>query len=313
MVDELPPVAARILDAVSGVVVGKDDIKRLLLVAFLCGGHVLIEGAPGTAKTLVGKAFAKAIGGDFKRIQLTPDLLPADVTGFYLYATDGGAKFIRGPIFANVVLADELNRTTARTQSAFLEAMQENQVTIEGKRHELPAPFMLIASQQPSGGEGTYPLTRVQIDRFMFRTTSDYPGREDEAEILAMADSTDNPVVPNVTTPDQALGLREAVRQVYVAPELRTYIVDLIRAVREAPDVDTAPGPRASIALFRGARALAFLDGREYVLPDDIKPLAAATLVHRMRLKEEAELDGVTPDSLVARVLEHVEVPKPAR
>jgi MoxR-like ATPase len=313
MSDKLPGDAARILDAVSGVVVGKDDIKRLLLVAFLCGGHVLIEGVPGTAKTLLGKTFAKAIGGEFKRVQLTPDLLPADVTGFYLYTTEGTAKFIRGPIFANVVLADELNRTTPRTQAAFLEAMQENQVTIEGERHELPAPFMVIASQQPAGAEGTYPLTHVQVDRFMFRSWSGYPDRQDEAEILARADSVEDPIVPTVTTLDQALALRDAVRRVYVAAELRAYIVDLIHAVRETPDVATAPGPRASITLYRGARALAFLDGREYVLPDDIKPLVGATLFHRMHLKEEAEMDGVTPDSIVARVLEQVEVPKPVR
>jgi len=310
---DLGRVPAAILDALSAVVIGRLEIKRLLVAALLCGGHVLIEGLPGTAKTLLGKTFARAIGGQFKRIQLTPDLLPADVTGFYLYTPDGGSKFVRGPIFANVVLADELNRTTPRTQSAFLEAMQEGQVTIDGEPHGLPRPFMVIASQQPAGAEGTYPMTDVQSDRFMFRAWSGYPEREEETEVVARADVLENPDVAVVTTPDQALAVREAVKQVHVAPEIRSYIVDIVHSVRRHSDVSVGPSPRGSIALFKGARALAFLEGRDYAVPDDVKQLVHAALAHRTHLKEEAEIDGVTLPTVLNGVLDQVEAPTRVR
>ena len=310
---DLRRIPVGILDALSAIVVGKEDIKRLLIAALLCGGHILIEGMPGTAKTLLGKTFARSIGGQFKRIQLTPDLLPADVTGFYLYTPDGGSKFVRGPIFANLVLADELNRTTPRTQAAFLEAMQENQVTIEGERHSLPAPFMVIASQQASGAEGTYPMTDVQIDRFMFRAWSTYPDREEETKVVARIDELDDPMVPIAATPEHVLAVREMVKDVYVAPEIRSYIVDVVQSVRRQSDIAAGPGPRASIALYKGARAVAFLEGRDYVVPDDIKLLAHATLVHRIRLKEESEIDGVSQGSVIDKVMGHTEVPKLAR
>lgn len=311
--DDIRRMPATILDAVSTVVIGKDDIKRLLLAGLLSGGHVLIEGLPGTAKTLLGKTFARSIGGEFKRIQLTPDLLPADVTGFYLYTPDGGSKFIRGPIFANVVLADELNRTTPRTQSAFLEAMQEQQITIEGERHDLPRPFMVIASQQVSGAEGTYPMTDVQTDRFMFRAWSGYPDRDEETEVLSKIDELEVPSVSVVATPEQILTMREMTKRVYIAPEVRSYIVEVVRQARGDPDVAAGPSARASIALYKGSRALAMLEGRDYVLPDDVKQLAPAVLVHRIRLKDEAGMDGVTPDSIVEKVLGHTEVPKLVR
>jgi MoxR-like ATPase len=307
--DDLRRVPAGILDALSAVVVGRLEIKRLLVAAFLCGGHVLIEGMPGTAKTLLGKTFACAIGGQFKRIQLTPDLLPADVTGFYLYTPDGDSRFVRGPIFANVVLADELNRTTPRTQSAFLEAMQEEQVTIEGERHELPRPFMVIASQQATGAEGTYPMTDVQSDRFLFRAWSGYPDREEETEVIARTDLLEDLDVPAVTTPDMVLAVREAVKQVHVAPEIRSYIVDIVHRIRGHSDVSAGPGPRGSIALFKGARALAFLEGRDYVVPDDVKQIVHPALVHRIRLREEAEMEGVTLQAVLDGVLEQVRVP----
>ncbi len=307
---DLRRIPAEILDALADVVVGKEDIKRLLLAALLCGGHVLIEGMPGTAKTLLGKTFARAIGGQFKRVQLTPDLLPADVTGFYLYTPDGGSKFVRGPIFANVVLADELNRTTPRTQAAFLEAMQENQVTIDGERHGLPMPFTVIASQQASGAEGTYPMTDVQIDRFMFRALSGYPDRDEEIEVITRTDALEDPAVSAVAAPEQVLAVREIVKEVYVAPEIRSYIVEIVQNIRREPDMAYGPGPRASIALYKGARALALLEGRDYVLPDDVKHLAHVAIEHRVRLKEEAEIEGVTPGSVIDKVLGYTEVPK---
>lgn len=307
--DEVP---GQILEAVSRIVIGKDEVKRLLLTALLSGGHVLIEGMAGTAKTLLGKTFAQAIGGEFRRIQLTPDLLPTDVTGFYLYRPDGSSRFIQGPIFANVVLADELNRTTPRTQAAFLEAMQEQQVTIEGTGHPLQAPFMVIATQMPSGTPGTYPLTDVQMDRFMFRAWSDYPSPDEEARVAANLDLLDEPRIESVATPDAVGALREEVKRVYVADDVRRYTVSLVNRIRHDPDALIGPGPRGTIALLKGSRVLAFLDGRDYVLPDDVKALAVPGLVHRIHMKSEAEMDGVTTQSVIERSLREIPVPKPA-
>lgn len=312
-VDELKRIPRAIFDAVSPAVIGKEDMKREILAALLSGGHVLLEGPPGTGKTLLGKRFAEAIGGEFRRVQLTPDLLPADVTGFFLYTPDGASRFIRGPIFANVVLADELNRTPARTQAAFLEAMQEGQVTIEGQRHQLPRPFMVIATQQMSGAEGTFPLPDVQADRFMVRSWSSAPTRAEESEILERVDELETTALSPVTNPDEIMAVRELVTSVEVLPELRSYIVELVQRVREDDAVVGGPSVRASTALYRGARVMAFLDNREYVIPDDIKQLCAGTLVHRIRLREEAEMDGVTAGSVVEAVLQRVEPPRFAR
>lgn len=308
--DDLRDIPARILEAVSKVVIGKDEAKTLLLAALLSGGHVLIEGMAGTAKTLLGKAFAIAIGGRFKRIQLTADLLPTDVTGFYLYRPDGSSTFVSGPIFANIVLADELNRTTPRTQAAFLEAMQEHQVTIEGNQHRLQEPFMVIASQLPSGTVGTYLLTDVQVDRFMFRAWSGYPTPEEEAEVIGNIDSLEEPAVEQVAAPETVMALREQIKRVHVSEDLRTYLVSLVTRVRQDPDVLVGPSPRASIALYKGSRALASLDGRDYVIPDDAKRLALPAMQHRIHLKSEAEMDGVTPDTVLERALREVAVPK---
>jgi MoxR-like ATPase len=310
--DDLHAVPARILEAVSEIVIGKDEAKTLLLAALLSGGHVLIEGMTGTAKTLLGKTFAQAIGGGFKRIQLTVDLLPTDVTGFYLYRPDGSSKFVPGPIFANIVLADELNRTTPRTQAAFLEAMQEHQVTVEGNLHPLQEPFMVIASQLPTGGAGTYPLAEVQIDRFMFRAWSGYPTPEEESRVVGSIDVLDEPQVDPVTTPEAVLELRNRVKTVFVAEDVRRYAVALVNRVRHDTDVLVGPSPRATIALYKGSRALAYLDGRDYVIPDDMKRLAHPAMQHRTHVKSEAEMDGVTPEAVVERALQEVAVPKPA-
>jgi MoxR-like ATPase len=304
-------VPQQILKAVSQVVVGKDDVKSLLLTSLLSGGHLLIEGMAGTAKTLLGKSFALAIGGTFKRVQLTADLLPTDVTGFYLYAANGSSKFIQGPIFANLVLADELNRTTPRTQAAFLEAMQEHQVTIEGVTHDLPQPFMVIASQLPVGGPGTYPLSDVQADRFMFRSWSANPTPEEEADILSKIDSLEEPDIKAAASAEQILALREQVRQVFVSEDIRRYSVSLVDRIRQDSDVGVGPSPRATIALHKGSRALAYLDGRDYVIPDDIKQLALPAILHRVHLRSEAELDGVSAETVIRRALDALPVPKP--
>ncbi len=304
-------VPGRILEAVSQVVIGKHEVKTLLMAALLSAGHVLIEGTTGTAKSLLAKTFALAIGGQFKRIQLTADLLPTDVTGFYLYKPNGATKFIPGPIFANIVLADELNRTTPRTQAAFLEAMQDHHVTIEGNPYPLPEPFMVIASQLPTGGAGTYPLSDVHADRFMFRAWSANPAPDEEAQVVSRIDRLEEPSIEPVTSPEAVLALRERVKTVFVSDEVRDYIVSLVTRIRDDPDVLAGPSPRATIALYKGSRALAFLDGRDFVLPDDAKRLASPALEHRVHVKSEAEMDGITAQTIVARALQAVAVPKP--
>ncbi|MBI4232954.1 MAG: MoxR family ATPase [Chloroflexi bacterium] len=298
------------VEGLSSVIVGKTQAKQLMVVALLGGGHVLIEGFPGTAKTMLAKTFARIIGGEFKRVQLTPDMLPTDITGFYLYTLDGNTRFIAGPLFAHVVLADELNRTTPRTQAAFLEAMQEGTVTIEGRLHPLPKPFILVATQIPYGAEGTYPLTEVQMDRFMFRLWSGYPSVEEEAEVLRRVDSLEDPAVTPVVTPEEVLRLREEAKRVFVADNVREYIVSLVRRVREDADVLVGPSPRATIGFFRGARGMALMEGRGFVIPDDVKALAVSILEHRIRVKPEAEMEQVTASKIVARVLEELPVPR---
>ncbi len=302
--------ATRIWEEMSKVVIGKEDVKFLLLVSLLCRGHILIEGLPGSGKTTMAKTFARIIGGDFKRIQFTPDMLPADVTGFYLYAPTGTSRFVPGPIFANVVLADELNRTTPRTQAGLLEAMQERQVTIEGETHPLPSPFMVIASQVPYGSQGTFPLTEVQNDRFMFRAWSDYPGQANEEKVLTQIDYLDEPDVASVVDSREIKGLQDTVKGVHVSEKVKNYIVQLVERTRGDRDVLIGPSPRASIGLYKGARASAFLQLRDYVLPDDIKHLARAVLGHRIVVRPEAEMDDITPDKVVDKVLQEVPVPK---
>ena len=300
----------KILDEISKVVVGKHDIKEMLIVALLSEGHLLIEGFPGTAKTLLAKTFAQVIAGQFKRIQFTPDMLPADVTGFNVYSPEGRSRFVAGPIFGNIVLADELNRTTPRTQAALIEAMQEKQVTIEGTTRPLPAPFMVIGSQLPYGSEGTYPLTEVQSDRFMFRVWSGYLSKEDEQQVIFKVDYIENPTITTAASLESIVELQGLVKKVHVSDEVGAYIVALVNGVREDPDMLSGPSTRASVALFKGSRAWAFLQGRDYVLPDDVKKLALSVLVHRIRVKPEAEMEDVTPKTVVDRVLSAVPVPK---
>src|SRR5665648_266538 len=223
-VKDIAGVPGKILEEVSKIVVGKDEIKQMLLVAMLSEGHVLIEGLPGQAKTLLAKTFSQVIGGDFKRIQFTPDMLPADVTGFYLYTSDGKSRFMEGPLFANVVLSDELNRTTPRTQSALIEAMQERQVTVEGKTRLLPRPFMIIASQLPYGSEGTYPLTEVQADRFMLRVWSDYLSKEDEEQVISKLDYIEEFDVKAVASLKEIVEIQSEVKKVHISDEVRDYM-----------------------------------------------------------------------------------------
>lgn len=300
----------KLLNEISKVIIGKGEIEETLMVALIAGGHVLIEGLPGTAKTKLARTFAEAIGGQFKRIQFTPDMMPADVTGFYIYSPDGASRFIEGPIFAHIVLADELNRTTPRTQSALLEAMQEYQVTIEGKSYSLAKPFMVIATQVQSGGEGTYPLTDVQVDRFLLRVTSEYSSKEEEKQIISNIDIIDEPDIKTVATLDEIKELQELAKGAHVSPDIVEYTTSIVDSLRLDPDVLSGPSVRAGIALFKCSRVLALLDGRDFVIPDDIKHLALHAIEHRIRVKPEAEMDDITPRMIVERTLEKVPVPK---
>ncbi len=301
----------KILNEVSKAVIGKDEIKEALMIALIAEGHVLIEGWAGSAKTTLAKTFAQVIGGDFKRIQFTPDMMPADITGFYLHSPDGHSpRFVPGPIFANVVLADELNRTTPRTQSAMLEVMQEHQVTIERTTHQLQAPFMVIATQVQSGTEGTYPLTAVQIDRFLLRVVSQYASKEDEKRIISEIDRIDQPDIRAVTTPAEIAEIQKLAKATYVSPDIVEYIVSIVHSVRNDADVLSGVSSRTGIALFKCARVMATLDGRDFVIPDDIKRLASPTIEHRINIRPEAEMDNITPKTILERVLAQVPVPK---
>ena len=301
----------KILNEVSKAVIGKDEIKEALMISLIAEGHVLIEGWPGSAKTKLAKTFAQAIGGDFKRIQFTPDLMPADITGFYLHSMDGHSpEFVPGPIFANVVLADELNRTTPRTQSAMLEVMQEHQVTIERTTHHLQAPFMVIATQVQSGTEGTYPLSGVQVDRFLLRVVSQYASKEDEKRIISEIDRIDQPDIKAVTTPGEIAEIQKLAKATYVSPDIVEYIASIVHSLRTDADVLSGVSSRTGIALYKCSRVLATLDGRDFVIPDDIKRLASPVIEHRINVKPEAEMDNVTPKTILERVLAQVPVPK---
>jgi len=294
----------------SKVVIGKDEMKELLLVALLSQGHVLIEGLPGTAKTTLARTFAQVIGGKFKRVQGTPDMLPADILGFYLYRPEGGSTFVPGPIFANVILADELNRTNPRTQAALLEVMQEHQVTIEHETHRLDEPFIVIASQVPYGSVGTAPLSEVQIDRFMFRIWSAFPSRQEEGQVLRDIDQISESHVSAAATLDDIIQLQQEVKKVYVTDDIRHYIVEILNSLRHHQDLILGPSSRGGIALFKGSRALAFIRGRDFVIPDDVKRLLIPALSHRLPISAEAEIDRVTPEAIINQVAAEIPVPK---
>jgi len=300
----------KVLQEISKVVMGNDSTKEALMLALIAGGHVLIEGPPGSAKTTISKSFARAIGGSYKRIQFTPDMMPADITGFYMYSTEGKANFIDGPIFANIVLADELNRTTPRTQSALLEAMQEQQVTIERQTYPLDNPFLVIATQVQAGGEGTYALTDVQIDRFFLRIQSHYISKEDEKSVILNIDRIDFPDIQVVASIKEVKEAQALAKEVYVAPELAEYMIAIMDSLRNDADLLAGPSTRCSIALFKCARALAVFKGRDFVIPDDVKHLAPSVIEHRLKVKPESEMDNVTAAMVLQRTLDRVAVPK---
>ncbi len=301
------------MEEVAQVIVGKPEAIARAMLAFLADGHVLIEDYPGLAKTLLAKSLAQALGLDFKRVQFTPDLLPADITGTYIFDRKAGDFFLRrGPIFTNILLADEINRAPPKTQSALLEAMQERQTTLAGETHPLDKPFIVIATQNPIEYEGTYPLPEAQIDRFLMRMDIGYPSGDQEKEILdrRRARRTDEVAVRRVSSSEEFVALQDALEEVHVADDLERYMVEIVRRTRQHAQVEVGASPRGSLALLKLSRARAALEGRDYVLPDDVKAVAVPALAHRLILKPDPWVKGVKTQGIVAEVLDHVPVPK---
>ncbi|MFJ6499748.1 MoxR family ATPase [Streptomyces virginiae] len=298
-------------------VVGQDSAVTGLVVALLCRGHVLLEGVPGVAKTLLVRALAASLELDTKRVQFTPDLMPSDVTGSLVYdARTAEFSFQDGPVFTNLLLADEINRTPPKTQSSLLEAMEERQVTVDGTPRTLPDPFLVAATMNPVEYEGTYPLPEAQLDRFLLKLTVPLPSREDEIGVLTRHAAGFNPRdlhaagIRPVAGPAQLEAARQAVAEVSVSPEIAGYVVDICRATRESPSLTLGVSPRGATALLATARAWAWLTGRDYVTPDDVKALSLPTLRHRVQLRPEAEMEGVTADAVITAILSHVPVPR---
>ena len=302
-----------IIAEVGKAIVGKDDVLQQVMVGILAGAHILFEDYPGLAKTLIARSFAQVLGMDFKRIQFTPDLLPSDITGSHVFDRETEEFTLTvGPIFANIILADEINRATPKTQSALLEAMQESQVTIDGETHPLPSPFIVIATQNPIEYEGTFPLPEAQLDRFMVRLSVGYPDAEGEVEILRRrrARKTDDIVLSPVTSADTLMEMRAAVEEVFVDPDIEKYIVSIVSKTRTDNDVYVGASPRGSLALLKLSRAQAALAGRDYVLPDDIKAFAGPALSHRLILSPDLWSKRITAADVVAKVLRLIPVPK---
>jgi MoxR-like ATPase len=303
-------VTERIVSEVGRFIVGKRDVIEMMLTALISEGHILLEGPPGTAKTLMAKTFAQAIGADFTRVQMTPDTLPADILGTVVYDVKSGEfRVKKGPIFANIVLVDELNRAPPKTQSAFLEVMQERQVTIEGTSHPVDRPFLVLATQIPYGSPGTYPLSEVQIDRFAYKVRITHATPEEEMKILEMADFIEAGEVRQVASKKQVLGLIEEARKVHVSEPVRQYIVDLVTGLRSNQALLEGPSARASIWLMKASRAYALINGRSYVIPDDAKAVAPHVLRHRVQLRREM-LEEASEDQIIEEALSTTPVPK---
>ena len=310
-VETIATAARQIHDNIERVIVGKSNVVDLVLVAVLCEGHVLVEDVPGVGKTMLARSVARSLGCAFRRIQCTPDLLPSDITGTYIYNQKTSEfEFRPGPIFAQVVLADEINRATPRTQSALLEAMEERQATVEGDTKLLPRPFLVLATQNPIELEGTFPLPEAQLDRFLLRVRVGYPTEEEDQVILERF-ATHNPIeeLQAVASAEQLLGLQQACRTVLVRTDVRQYIIDLVHATRQHPQVELGASPRAMQGLFRTAQALAAIRGQSYVIPDHVKYLAPFVLEHRIILHGQSHLRGLTAAEVLHEVLDSVAVP----
>ncbi|MBP89845.1 MAG: magnesium chelatase [Planctomycetaceae bacterium] len=317
----LPPLEARVTDVqgtakkiianVERAIVGKRQQLILSLVAWFTEGHILLEDVPGVAKTMLARALARSVGCNFKRIQCTPDLLPSDVTGASIFNQKTAEfEFREGPIFAQIVLADEVNRTTPRTQASLLEAMAESRVTVDGVTHELSPPFLVIATQNPIDHEGTFPLPEAQLDRFLMKFSLGYPSFEDELKMLEMLQRSHplNSLEP-VVTAQELVACQKAVREVHIDPKVRQYLMSIVHLTRDNEELSLGGSPRASIALFRTAQAIAAIRGRNYVQPDDVKRIAPSVLTHRLILKPESRLRKVTAAQVVQDVIDEIAVP----
>jgi MoxR-like ATPase len=317
MTEEFRQHLERVRDAVGSVLVGQRHAVDEVLATMLAGGHVLLEGAPGVAKTLLARSLAKVLGLEFRRVQFTPDLMPSDVVGTKLFDFQQSTfRMHLGPVFTQVLLADEINRTPPKTQSALLEAMQEHQVTIDGETHRLPQPFFVIATQNPLEFEGTYPLPEAQLDRFMVKVEMGYPSADEELDVYRrfvegrLGDAGDDPPIDRVMDAEKIGALRAVVRGVHVEASVLHYLRSLMRATRETRTVALGASPRAGIALLALARSIAAMEGRAFVLPDDVKRMALPALRHRLLLTPDAELETVDVTDVIQRILETVEIPK---
>lgn len=304
-------IAQRIIDNVKKVIIGKDTAVELGVLTLMCQGHALIEDVPGVGKTMLARSIAVSSGSEFKRIQFTPDLLPSDITGVSIYNQKTGEfEFRAGPIISQIVLADEINRATPKTQSALLEAMDEHQVTVEGITHLIPRPFLVMATQNPIEYEGTFPLPEAQLDRFLLMITLGYPSTEEELAIVEGQEMS-HPIdsLQAVTTDKEIIELQEAVKNVYVDDLIRRYIVTITKATRDHPDVALGSSPRGSLGQFRAAQALALIRGREFVLPDDVKELAVSMLSHRIIVSAAARMRGIHGREIISTLVGQIPVP----
>jgi len=310
-IKEVHELGDSIVKEVSKAIVGKRNVLELFLVGILANGHLLIEDLPGLAKTMMARSFSMVMDLEFSRIQFTPDLLPADILGTYIFKKDQ-FEFRKGPIFANIVLADEINRAPPKTQSALLEVMEERQITIEGESHPAKSPFFVIATQNPIEMEGTYPLPEAQIDRFMMRLDVGYPEKKDEIEILnrRIERKTDNFVLEKLVNKEDIIKMQKAIEEVYLSESVLEYIVNIVSRTREVKDTEIGASPRGSLALMKLSKALAALEGREYAIPDDIKAVAIPALAHRIILRRDLWYTKITQADIIKNILESVPVPK---
>jgi len=314
---EVKALGTKVSAEIAKVIVGQDRAVHDVMVALVAGGHVLLEGVPGTAKTLLVRTLSLCVRASFRRVQFTPDLMPADIVGVSMWDQGTSSfRFHEGPVFADLVLADEINRAPAKTQAALLEAMQERQVTVDGVRHALPRLFTVVATQNPVEYEGTYPLPEAELDRFLLKVVVPYPGRAEEVGILERhaqgfdAERESTFAAKPVATVEEIVAARESLNSLIVEPRVLGYVADVVRATRETPALTLGASPRAGVALLRSARAAAALAGRDFVTPDDVKAMASAVLRHRVTVAPEIEIEGRTPDDVVRGVLERVEVPR---
>jgi MoxR-like ATPase len=303
--------ATRLRENIQKVIVGKDEIIDIALIAMLCQGHLLLEDVPGTGKTTLAKTIAASTGCAFSRVQFTPDLLPSDVTGIYYYNQKAQEfEFRPGPIFSQILLADEINRATPRTQSSLLEAMQERQVTVDIATHPLPQPFLVLATQNPIELEGTFPLPEAQLDRFLMKLAIGYPDEQEESEILIRFEQSDPlDTLQEVIAPAEIIAMQGQVRTIRVEVSVRDYIVGVCRATRHHQDIDLGASPRATMALYRTCQALAAINGREFVIPDDVKTMAPYVLTHRLMVNPQTRLRGRRPEDVIREIVDSVTVP----